>query len=257
MTSEESLPPGPATPAEGELSAEPLTTVHWSVGSAAGLVAVALAIIITAGLAGAAVYRTDWGTVAQTLAVGALLVGAYLLQVAMVSTSAKYKGSALKPAVGLRSLPDAGRWTAIALASAVALRVLTAAYEAVVRALGFVVGGGVEIDRILPPGPLGALLGALLLVLIAPLAEEIVFRGVLVPALSWHRNAWFGIVVSGALFSAVHLNGYSFLPLMLVGVTLGWLFVQSRSLWTAVVAHGAFNAIGLVAVMVLRKLGLQ
>ena len=51
------------------------------------------------------------------------------------------------------------------------------------------------------------------------------------------KNTHAGIWITGALFSAIHIQFYGFLPRMLMGVYLGYLLVWSGSLWAPVLAH--------------------
>jgi membrane protease YdiL (CAAX protease family) len=77
----------------------------------------------------------------------------------------------------------------------------------------------------------------------APLGEELFFRGFALPAL---RRSW-GIVaavlVSGALFSLLHMDPVGFLGLMEIGVLLAALRWWSGSLWVAVIGHAVNNGI--------------
>lgn len=93
---------------------------------------------------------------------------------------------------------------------------------------------------------------ALLVVTLGPLVEELLFRGVLLSAVARHAgNAW-AVVLTAALFACVHLPDLSFLwyalpNLALLGLVLGWLRVQSGSIWPAVLAHGMNNLLAVVS----------
>jgi len=93
---------------------------------------------------------------------------------------------------------------------------------------------------------------ALLVVSVGPLVEELLFRGVLLSAISRHMGSGWAIAVTAALFACVHLPDLSFLwyalpNLALLGLVLGWLRVQSGSIWPAVLAHGANNLLAVVS----------
>jgi len=76
------------------------------------------------------------------------------------------------------------------------------------------------------------------------ICEELVFRGVLQPLLSKaFSNAHIGIWVSAIIFSAIHFQFYGFLPRVVLGAILGYLVLWSGSLWAAIIAHFANNAI--------------
>ncbi len=99
-----------------------------------------------------------------------------------------------------------------------------------------------------PPGWRLAL--ALMAVTLAPLVEELLFRGVLLSSLIPRCGVALAALLSAAAFAAIHLPGlgwqwYALPELLLLGVALAWLRLRCRSLWPAVLAHGANNALAL------------
>jgi membrane protease YdiL (CAAX protease family) len=96
--------------------------------------------------------------------------------------------------------------------------------------------------------PLFLILGACAII---PALEETLFRGVLYGALRRHWSAWPAIVVSAVVFAAGHLSVVGFLPFLLVGMLLAWLYERSGSLLVSAAAHGAFNAFNVAMLVVL------
>ncbi len=92
---------------------------------------------------------------------------------------------------------------------------------------------------------LGEFLANLTIIALLPaLGEELVFRGVVQQQLMRRiANPWLAIVVSAAFFSMVHLQFEGFLPRMLLGGLLGWLYWQTRNFWVPVIAHFFNNGI--------------
>ncbi|HTC28444.1 type II CAAX endopeptidase family protein [Dyella sp.] len=93
---------------------------------------------------------------------------------------------------------------------------------------------------------------AIVMVIVGPLIEELLFRGVLLSALMRRLSTAWSITISAVLFGVVHLEGLDFkwfaLPgLILLAVGLAWLRLKSSSLWPAVVAHGVYNLFALIA----------
>jgi membrane protease YdiL (CAAX protease family) len=79
-------------------------------------------------------------------------------------------------------------------------------------------------------------------VVIAPVAEEFIFRGMLFPflkQLGHPRLAWFG---TSALFALIHLNAPTFVPLFVFALTLTWLYEWTDNLLAPITAHALFNA---------------
>ena len=88
--------------------------------------------------------------------------------------------------------------------------------------------------------------------LLPALCEEIAFRGVLMPRLARYTgNVHVAVWVSAALFSAIHMQFFGFVPRMLIGAWLGYLTIHSGRLWPAVVAHFINNGAAVVAAYVL------
>lgn len=86
-------------------------------------------------------------------------------------------------------------------------------------------------------------LAGVLALLAAPLAEETFFRGFLFPGL---RNRWGTLraaLASSLFFALLHFNIGSIIPFTAIGMLLAWAYVVSGSLWMAIGAHFAFNAI--------------
>lgn len=84
----------------------------------------------------------------------------------------------------------------------------------------------------------GLMINIFMIAIIPAIGEEMFFRGVLQPIfIKMTRNIHWGIILSGAFFSAFHLQFYGFLPRMLMGIYFGYLFYWSRNLWLPVLAH--------------------
>ncbi|HEX5827584.1 MAG TPA: type II CAAX endopeptidase family protein [Candidatus Limnocylindrales bacterium] len=104
----------------------------------------------------------------------------------------------------------------------------------------------------------GLLFNLLSAAVLAPIGEEIFFRGFATTA--WARSlgrAWPAIIRGAVFFAFAHVltlfdasfgTGaqralFSFLALLPAGIALGWLFLARRSLYAAIGLHGAFNGI--------------
>jgi membrane protease YdiL (CAAX protease family) len=86
-----------------------------------------------------------------------------------------------------------------------------------------------------------------MIALLPAVGEELIFRGII--QLGLHRqfgNAHVAIWVSAALFSAIHLQFFGFVPRMLMGVAMGYLLFWSGNLWYPIIAHLTNNAMSVV-----------
>ena len=83
--------------------------------------------------------------------------------------------------------------------------------------------------------------------LLAPLVEELVFRGAILRALlRWKSNPWIGIVISAVMFSAIHMNPAQMPHAFLIGLLLGWMYYRTDSIVPGVVYHWVNNTIAYV-----------
>lgn len=85
----------------------------------------------------------------------------------------------------------------------------------------------------------GDLLLNLLMVGILPaIAEEFLFRGCMQTIfIRWTNNIHWGVWISAAVFSAIHVQFFGFLPRLMLGALFGYMVVWSGSIWPAVLAH--------------------
>ena len=103
----------------------------------------------------------------------------------------------------------------------------------------------VEALRHAGQGP-GLLAFVLITVVVAPLGEELLFRGVLYPAIKhagFPRLAWWG---TSLLFAVIHFNLPILLPLFLLSLLLVWLYEYTDNFLAPLTAHMLFNAANLV-----------
>lgn len=89
--------------------------------------------------------------------------------------------------------------------------------------------------------------GYLVVGLLAPLAEEMVFRGaILRTLLRWKENPWIGIVISAVLFAVIHMNPAQMPHAFLIGLLLGWMYYRTDSIVPGVVYHWVNNTVAYV-----------
>lgn len=83
--------------------------------------------------------------------------------------------------------------------------------------------------------------------LLAPLAEEMVFRGAILRSLlRWKQNPWVGIAISALLFAVVHMNPAQMPHAFLIGLLLGWMYWRTDSIVPGVVYHWVNNTVAYV-----------
>ncbi len=78
--------------------------------------------------------------------------------------------------------------------------------------------------------------------LLAPLAEEIVFRGAVLRSLLDKQRPWVAIAISALLFAVAHLNPAQMPHAFMVGLLLGWMYYRTGSILPGMAYHWANNS---------------
>jgi membrane protease YdiL (CAAX protease family) len=99
-----------------------------------------------------------------------------------------------------------------------------------------------------PPSAVEKVFVVLSIVAAAPVGEELLYRGAM---LSWIRETsrpWVAIVLTSIFFAASHYWAPRWiLPILPVGLMLGWLVFRTGSILSSIAAHAAFNGFPLFA----------
>ena len=87
------------------------------------------------------------------------------------------------------------------------------------------------------------LLSLFMLALLPAVFEETLFRGGVQNLLSrWWKMPVLAVVITSAIFSAVHGSYLGFLSRFVLGFVLGWMYHRTGNLWLNIIAHGFYNA---------------
>lgn len=84
------------------------------------------------------------------------------------------------------------------------------------------------------------------LVFVAPLTEELLFRGAIQPALERAWGRLFAVVATAVLFAAYHVAPFALLYAGVAGLVLGLLRARTGSLLPSFVMHAGFNGVGVL-----------
>jgi membrane protease YdiL (CAAX protease family) len=129
------------------------------------------------------------------------------------------------------------------IAAALAVAVL-AGYAAAVRAAGFDALVVEPAPRTLLRDDSALALFGMTTVIFAPVAEELLFRGLILRRLL-SFGPWPAVVGSAIVFAAWHASP-AVVPLLLIGGILGWLYLRSATLWQPITFHVLFNLVSFV-----------
>jgi hypothetical protein len=83
-----------------------------------------------------------------------------------------------------------------------------------------------------------------LMVVAAPVLEELIFRGIILDGLLKQYSPARSILISSLLFGLVHLNPWQFVSGFIIGIFSGWVYFRTRSLTLSVLVHASANLTG-------------
>lgn len=89
----------------------------------------------------------------------------------------------------------------------------------------------------------------------APVFEEILFRGFLLPSLTRYMPIWGAVGLSSLIFSVAHLSFSEVLPLTVLGAILGFAYVRSQNLLSSILLHSTWNSVTMLGLFLLGSSG--
>ena len=145
-------------------------------------------------------------------------------------------------AIGLNSFR--WRWVGIAIGLIIGVLLVAAALEPLLH------GGkeqGLAPEEWEPDRAKAFLLNGIVVATVVPFTEELFFRGLGVRALRFLGSIT-AVVTTGVVFGLSHGILGALPPLVLFGIALGWVRLRSDSVWPGILAHGFYNAVGILIV---------
>jgi membrane protease YdiL (CAAX protease family) len=95
--------------------------------------------------------------------------------------------------------------------------------------------------------PARLLVGLVVIAIVPAVAEELVFRGGVQRCLvQWFKSRHVGVWLAAAIFSAIHVQFFGFVPRFVLGLVLGYLYEWSGSILVSMAAHFTQNAFQLI-----------
>lgn len=90
------------------------------------------------------------------------------------------------------------------------------------------------------------------IVILAPIAEEVFFRGVVFNAWLRERGARWALIGSSVLFALIHISLVALLPIFLLGLGLAWLYRRTGNLLAPIAMHATVNGISVALALLVR-----
>ncbi len=205
----------------------------------------ALAFAVVFGGIVAAVITAAAGGDLDDAPPGALIASTFLQDVGFIVVPLFFAAMVMRPRpwqFGLRRTP---LWPAAGWVAATYLAFIV--FSAV-----FVTVFGIDAEEDLPQdlgvedSDVALVFSALLICVMAPVAEEFLFRGFMFPALRRWRGTWPAALIVGSLFGLIHVAGspLEFIPLlMFFGVALCLLYARTKSLYPCIALHALNNSV--------------
>ncbi len=177
----------------------------------------------------------------------------YAAMILTLVVLAKRRGAKLED-FGVRPF-DIPRGIAYSVGALIVLTVLTSAYRMISSGAGFEtpVRTEVQILRWFGFGPLGFALAILVAVILAPIAEELFFRGFVHGALRERMGVTTSIALSSLIFALYHGNAWLIIPVMFLGMALALLFEMQQSLGPPLLFHALNNLLGIMLIYMFPK----
>lgn len=94
-------------------------------------------------------------------------------------------------------------------------------------------------------------LGVASMALIAPIVEEMMFRGAIQGYLMRRcSNAWTGIIITAVVFGAIHMNPQQAVYATMLGIIFGWIYYRTRSLLPVIAGHVLNNSVAVASMKI-------
>ncbi len=178
-----------------------------------------------------------------------VLAAFYAAQIGALWGLVRRRGLTLAEAFSLGRMRTSLGSKAVSIGLVVALLVGTRAamwtYGVFVQALGWnpPVSANADLTSLFGPDTFGLMLAVLIVVLIGPIIEEIVFRGVLLDAFENRVGVWVALLAQATLFALYHFTPWMLVPTFVLGLATGWIAHARDSLWPAIALHALYNAV--------------
>lgn len=96
----------------------------------------------------------------------------------------------------------------------------------------------------------GTVAGVIAVALVAPVVEEVIFRGLMMNRLSRVMPGWLAVVISAAVFGVCHGHPIWFAYAFVLGAVFGFIDLRAGSVWPSILGHLVFNAISQILAVI-------
>jgi hypothetical protein len=89
-----------------------------------------------------------------------------------------------------------------------------------------------------------------LLVIVAPVTEELLFRGIILRGLLSRYRPAVAVILTALLFAALHVNPWQGLSALCLGIVLAWFYLRTGSVALCVLGHAMSNGLSIVFTLI-------
>ena len=93
-------------------------------------------------------------------------------------------------------------------------------------------------------GTMGSIIGIFAVIILAPIFEEILFRGIILSEIRENLKVIPAVIIQGVTFGVYHMNMFQGIYAGILGLILGYVCVKTRSISSSITAHITFNICG-------------
>ena len=130
----------------------------------------------------------------------------------------------------------------LVLSFLVGLRIFSAGWTLFTQEIGWRIGSTADVLALFGSGSVGLILTVVLVVVLAPLVEELVFRGLIQKWLAMRMAPWLSIGLTSLLFALYHLSFWAAPLNIALGICTGYLAKRCQTLYPAIALHLLYNA---------------
>jgi len=95
----------------------------------------------------------------------------------------------------------------------------------------------------------GIIIASIVALVIAPLTEELFFRGFMLQTISRKISPVWGVILTTMIFAGIHFEFQSIMPLLILSLVLNILFIKTKSIWPGIIFHILNNTIAFIIVL--------
>lgn len=99
----------------------------------------------------------------------------------------------------------------------------------------------------------GIITAGIVVILVAPIIEEIIFRGFLLSTLVNKIGIWAGSILTASIFASIHMTWQSILPIFILGLIINSIYIKTQSVWPTITFHMINNSVTFTFYLLLSK----